>query len=78
MVDNINHYRLYYQRGKAMEEKLTTVCFMATTEQKTLLEQWASAEDRSVSYMMRQILKREAQRRSQAQPVLPKPVSQNN
>lgn len=45
------------------EKKLTTICFMATTEQKALLEQWAAADDRSASYILRQILKREAQRR---------------
>jgi hypothetical protein len=56
------------KRGASMtEEKLTTICFMATTEQKALLEQWAVENDRSVSYIMRQILKREAQRRKQPQ-----------
>lgn len=40
-----------------------TISFVGTTEQKTLLEQWAKQDERSVSYIMRQILKREAQRR---------------
>lgn len=44
-----------------------TISFVGTTEQKTLLEQWAKADDRSISYIMRQILSREAQRRQQAQ-----------
>lgn len=51
------------------EEKLTTICFMATAEQKTLLEKWAAADDRSVSYIMRQILKRETQRRQNSNQV---------
>ena len=68
MVDNINYYRLFYQRDESMtEEKLTTICFMATTEQKALLEQWAAADDHSASYILRQILTREAQRRKQSQ-----------
>lgn len=44
-----------------------TICFVGTTEQKTLLEQWAKQDDRSVSYIIRQILRREAQRRKQGQ-----------
>jgi hypothetical protein len=44
-----------------------TISFVGTTEQKTLLEQWAAEDDRSISYIMRQILKREAQRRKQPQ-----------
>lgn len=44
-----------------------TISFVSTTEQKALLERWAAEDDRSVSYVMRQILKREAQRRQQAQ-----------
>lgn len=50
-----------------------TISFVGTTEQKTLLEQWAKQDDRSISWVMRQILKQEAQRRkAQAQ----KPVEQ--
>jgi hypothetical protein len=56
------------------EEKLTTICFMGTAEQKALLERWAAADERSVSYMLRQIIKQEAQRRAQAQEQ--KPVTQ--
>ncbi len=48
-------------------EKLTTICFMGTAEIKAQLEQWAAADERSVSYILRQILKREAQRRGQTQ-----------
>ena len=44
-----------------------TICFVGTTELKTMLEQWAAEDERSVSYIMRQILKREAQRRKQPQ-----------
>ena len=44
-----------------------TICFVGTTELKTMLEQWAKDDDRSVSAVMRQILKREAQRRKQPQ-----------
>jgi hypothetical protein len=42
-----------------------TASFIITIEQKDLLEQWAAEDDRSVSYVMRQILKAEAQRRKQ-------------
>lgn len=45
------------------DEKLTTICFMGTAEIKSQLEQWAAQDDRSVSYILRQILKKEAQRR---------------
>lgn len=45
--------------------ELTTISFVGTTEQKKLLKRWAKEDDRSVSYIMRQILKREAQRREQ-------------
>ena len=48
----------------AMRETITA-SFIITAEQKDLLEQWAAADDRSVSYIMRQILKAEAQRRKQ-------------
>lgn len=56
------------------EEKLTTICFMGTVEIKAQLEQWAAADDRSVSYILRQILKREAQRR-QAKPETKQPAN---
>lgn len=44
-----------------------TICFVGTAELKTMVEEWAKEDERSVSYIMRQILKREAQRRKQAQ-----------
>lgn len=40
-----------------------TICFVGTAELKTMVEEWAKEDERSVSYIMRQILKREAQRR---------------
>ena len=55
----------------------TTICFVGTDEQKALLEQWAKEDDRSVSYIMRQILTREAQRR-ESQPVEKKSVNQQS
>lgn len=47
---------------------------MGTVEIKAQLEQWAAADDRSVSYILRQILKREAQRR-QAKPETKQPAN---
>lgn len=44
--------------------KFITVSFAATAEQKTCLEQWAQQDDRSVSYILRDILKRELDRRA--------------
>lgn len=55
----------------------TTTSFVITTESKVLLEQWAKEEDRSVSYIMRQILKAEAQRRKQT-PTNQKQLKQRN
>ena len=55
-----------------------TICFVGTTELKTMLEQWAAEDDRSMSYVMRQILTREAQRRMQAQRPELKPVTQQS
>jgi hypothetical protein len=46
----------------------TTISFVGTTKLKALLERWAAAEDRCMSYILRQILEREAQRRAQAEP----------
>lgn len=57
------------------DEKLTTICFTGTPENKAQLEQWAAADERSVSYILRQIIKAEAQRR-QAQPETKRPASQ--
>ena len=48
-----------------MKETITA-SFIITIEQKDLLERWASKEDRSVSYIVRQILTAEAKRRKQA------------
>lgn len=51
-----------------MQEKATkkeTISFVGTPELKLLLEQWAEEEDRNLSQIVRQILKREAQRRKQ-------------
>lgn len=53
-----------------------TICFVGTTELKTMVEEWAKEDERSVSYIMRQILKREAQRRKQAQPPQTKSLTQ--
>ena len=44
---------------------MITTSFVITTELRRLLEQWAKEEERSVSYVVRQILKAEAQRRKQ-------------
>ena len=57
------------------DEKLTTICFMGTEAIKTQLEQWAAEDDRSVSYVLRRILKREIERRTQA-PTEQKPTNQ--
>ncbi|MCL4300561.1 MAG: hypothetical protein KJ077_32795 [Anaerolineae bacterium] len=54
----------------------TTISFVGTTELKAMLEQWAREDDRSISYVMRQILIREAQRRMQAQRSDLKPITQ--
>lgn len=40
-----------------------TISFVGTTDIKALLERWAAEDDRSVSYVMRQILQAEARRR---------------
>jgi predicted transcriptional regulator len=40
-----------------------TISFVGTTELKALLERWAKEDDRSVSWVMRQILKKEARHR---------------
>ena len=53
-----------------------TICFVGTAELKELLEQWAAEDERSVSYIMRQILKREAQRRKPSKALQTKPLNQ--
>lgn len=50
-----------------MSEQIT-ISFVGTKELKDLLERWAQENERSLSYIMRQILKQEAQRREQVQP----------
>lgn len=47
------------------KENQVTICFIGTTNLKSQLEAWAKEDDRSVSYIIRDILKREAQRRTQ-------------
>ncbi len=49
------------------EEKLTTICFMGTEAIKAQLERWAAEDERSVSYVLRRILKQEIKRREQTQ-----------
>lgn len=46
------------------KEKLTTACFMLTLEQKDLLTQWGAKDNRSASYVLRQVLDAEATRRT--------------
>ena len=41
-----------------------TISFVGTEELRDLLKQWAEKDDRSVSYIIRQILKKEIQRRA--------------
>lgn len=45
-----------------MSEQIT-ISFVGTAKLKSLLEQWAKQDDRSVSYIMRKILEKEAQQR---------------
>lgn len=42
-----------------------TISFVATSELKQMLEQWAKAEDRTVSAVLRRLLIQEAQRRQE-------------
>ncbi len=46
-----------------MSEQIT-ISFVGTQEIKSLLEKWAAEDDRSVSYILRQILENEARRRA--------------
>jgi predicted transcriptional regulator len=41
-----------------------TISFIGTKELKNALQQWAEKEDRSVSYIIRQILEKEIYRRT--------------
>ena len=45
--------------------KSPTISFVGTIEIKAWLEQWAKENDRSISYIIRQILDQEVQRRKQ-------------
>jgi len=49
-----------------------TISFVGTNDLKTWLEQQAKADDRSISYILRQILERE--RRKQIQPAQEQPT----
>jgi hypothetical protein len=60
-----------------MSESIT-ISFVGTRELKTLLEKWAAADDRSVSYVMRQILRKEAQCREQAQAPKQQPINRQS
>mgnify|MGYP002624834174 CR=1 FL=1 len=52
-----------------MANKLITASFSITKELKSCLEQWAAADDRSASYILRDILEQECNRReAQQQP----------
>lgn len=44
-----------------------TASFIITTKQKTCLKKWAAADDRSVSYILRDILEKECLRREAQQ-----------
>ena len=44
-----------------------TISFVGTTEIRSWLRRWANEDDRSISYILRQILQQEAQRRAQFQ-----------
>lgn len=44
-----------------------TMSFVLTSRLEELLKRWATEDDRTVSATLRQILEREAQRRTQAQ-----------
>ena len=50
-----------------MEESMATISFVVPLEVKARLERWAKEDDRTVSAVLRQILKREETRRK-AQP----------
>lgn len=41
-----------------------TISFVGTKELKDLLKQWAEQDDRSISYIIRQILEKERHRRT--------------
>lgn len=41
-----------------------TISFVGTQELKDILKQWAARDERSISYVIRQILKQEIRRRA--------------
>lgn len=51
-----------------MAEQLITRSFVITEELRLCLEQWAADDDRSSSYILRDIIKQELARRQGAQP----------
>lgn len=52
-----------------MAEKMVVVTFTTPKELKTLLEQWSEDDERSVSYTLRKLIVKEAQRRQTRKPV---------
>jgi hypothetical protein len=58
-----------------MQEQIT-VSYVLNKRLKTLLQQWAEQNDRTVSAELRQILEREAERREQGHPIAQKSVPQ--
>ena len=54
-----------------MNQNLITMSFVATPELKHWLEQQAAKDERSVSYILRKLLEREANRETTRQQVTP-------
>lgn len=50
-----------------MAEELISKTFTITKELTVILEKWAEEQDRSISAVLRQILKKEVERQKQAQ-----------
>lgn len=48
-----------------MQKKQITISFAGDEQMKSLLEKWASEDERSMSYILRKLIKREAQNREQ-------------
>lgn len=46
-----------------MLDEAVTISFVGTAEIKAQLERWAQQDDRSISYVLRKILEKEAQSR---------------
>jgi hypothetical protein len=66
---------LIIKQGEQVSEPIT-ISFVGNTEIKAWLEQWAKEDDRSMSYVIRQILRHEVQRRTQPQ-IKPQPTNSN-